>query len=289
MAKKLAVLATHGMGTGSDKFDDAILAYLKKNVDPTIWPDVAWVPVVWEDVLDDRQNKLADRLKKTGHDWSKLRGFVIEYLSDVAAYQFYGMGNRARYKKSAYYQINRKFYEALEASRKLGDIDDDTHFIGISSSLGCHILSNYMWDMTHDTSRVVDGRDRLDEVHCVKKIAGLYFAGCNIPILNMGFEGADHIPIQFPGSKKARDVKSEWLNIYDPDDVLGYPLRHHYQGYYNGLSQTKSKKVTRVKDVKINSGGLLSWSPMSHTAYWKDRDYQSRLKKGIEKIYKSLP
>ncbi|HUG89750.1 MAG TPA: hypothetical protein VML55_02890 [Planctomycetaceae bacterium] len=56
---------------------------------------------------------------------------------------------------------------------------------------------------------------------------------------------------------------TEWLNLYDPDDVLGYPLKPVNDAY--------AAVVTR--DVEINAGGLLtSWNPASHDQYWTDKD-----------------
>ena len=56
-----------------------------------------------------------------------------------------------------------------------------------------------------------------------------------------------------------------WLNVYDPDDVLGWPLQPLSAGY-----------ETLVEDRAINAGQgavnwmLKSWNPLSHGAYWQD-------------------
>jgi len=55
-----------------------------------------------------------------------------------------------------------------------------------------------------------------------------------------------------------------WLNFFDADDVLGWPLRP--------LSVPYAQMVT---DVEVNaSSGLFSdllyaWNPLSHSHYWK--------------------
>jgi hypothetical protein len=91
-------------------------------------------------------------------------------------------------------------------------------------------------------------------------IVGLATTGCNIPIFVAAHKRMTIIPIDRP------TPKFKWLNFYDPDDVLGWPLQPLSDEY-----------AALVKDHKINAGrGLLkwltSWTPMAHTAYWEDDD-----------------
>jgi hypothetical protein len=56
---------------------------------------------------------------------------------------------------------------------------------------------------------------------------------------------------------------TQWLNFYDPDDILGYPMK--------SLDPKYAKTVTR--DIAVNVGNLLrSWNPASHTEYWTDNN-----------------
>jgi hypothetical protein len=56
-----------------------------------------------------------------------------------------------------------------------------------------------------------------------------------------------------------------WINLYDPDDALGWPLQPLSPGY-----------AALVDDRAINAGQgavswiLKSWNPLSHSAYWGD-------------------
>ena len=80
-------------------------------------------------------------------------------------------------------------------------------------------------------------------------------SGCSL-IPRLTFDTENTVPQQTEKSK------AKWLNFYDADDVLGYPLRQLSNSY---------KKL--VKDNHINSGGLLtSWNPLSHNGYWTDND-----------------
>lgn len=65
---------------------------------------------------------------------------------------------------------------------------------------------------------------------------------------------------------------AKWLNYYDPDDVLGYPLKPINAEYRKVVS----------KDIAINTGGILtSWNPMAHNGYWTDNDFTKPVAKYI--------
>ncbi len=100
----------------------------------------------------------------------------------------------------------------------------------------------------------------------MKTLAGMITFGCNIPFFTLAYKKADIRPIHFPGDAltPAQKNKARWLNFYDPDDVLGYPLKAINQKYNQVVNN----------DVAINVGGILSsWNPMSHQKYWTDNDF----------------
>ncbi|MGL1395333.1 hypothetical protein ACSTI7_23310, partial [Vibrio parahaemolyticus] len=54
----------------------------------------------------------------------------------------------------------------------------------------------------------------------------------------------------------------KWINIYSPNDVIGYPLK--------GINN--SYAAAPIQDMEMNVGGWLArWNPMSHIAYFDDR------------------
>lgn len=56
----------------------------------------------------------------------------------------------------------------------------------------------------------------------------------------------------------------KWLNYFDPDDVLGYPLKPLSLEYRKAVSQ----------DIEINVGSVFSsWNPASHSDYSTDDDF----------------
>jgi hypothetical protein len=88
---------------------------------------------------------------------------------------------------------------------------------------------------------------------------GWITTGCNIPIFVAAHKEMTIIPIAAPRPS------FKWLNIYDPDDALGWPLRPLSEGYR-----------VLVEDRAINAGhGVIdwivkSWNPLSHSSYWQD-------------------
>ena len=88
--------------------------------------------------------------------------------------------------------------------------------------------------------------------------------GCNIPLFT--FSQQHLTPFDFPGEAltEADQARAKWLNYFDPDDVLGYPLKP--------INDAFDRVVTA--DIEINVGGFaVSWNPASHTAYWTDNDF----------------
>jgi hypothetical protein len=92
-----------------------------------------------------------------------------------------------------------------------------------------------------------------------KTLVRLLTTGCNIPIFV-----AAHKELHIRAIDRPND-QFEWLNLYDRDDVLGWPLRPLSGGYER-----------LVEDRQVNAGQgidwLTSWTPLSHKHYWKDRD-----------------
>jgi hypothetical protein len=95
-------------------------------------------------------------------------------------------------------------------------------------------------------------------------LAGLITFGANIPLFTFAYDPV--VPIRFPGNALPADVAelAEWLNYYDRDDVLGYPLRPTSPSYAAVVDE----------DIEINVGGFgVSATPLSHGAYWTDDDF----------------
>ncbi len=257
MTGKVAVLVIHGMGSQDrafakptrDKIDRLIA---KKGKDPA---DIAWKPVFWADITERRQKKFVDDIvadKNNNLDFIKLRRFVVSALGDAAAYQ-----SVKGKKSSTYSDINNRVRAGIRELYR-DDLDQNPcPLIVMAHSLGGHIMSSYIWDMQQKPLA------SFSDFENMKHLAGMVTFGCNIPLFSFAYRASDLEPIKFPGASLSTEdkAKADWLNFYDADDVLGYPL-----------SQLNSK-FRFIKDKDINSGGLFtSWNPLSHNGYWTDKD-----------------
>lgn len=135
----------------------------------------------------------------------------------------------------------------------------------LAHSLGGHIMSNYIWDMQQH--RDVEGavwNNKLSSFELMETLAGFVTFGSNIPLFTFAYE--DPQPIAFPGSALSGEDKKRaaWLNYYDRDDVLGWPLRPISPAYRDAVDA----------DIEIDAGSWgAGFTPLSHTSYWTDNSF----------------
>ena len=260
MAKKLAIAVTHGIGSQQEDFAEELIDELNgcvgdlgKDVD-----EIAWRSIYWADILAPRQAAyLLEANSSNDLDYVGLRRFVISALGDAAAYRQVDSPQNTTYER-----IHQRVRDGIKA---LGDAldEDDAPLIVMAHSLGGHIMSNYIWDMQNPGDAPMPDLSAFESLH---SLAGMVTFGCNIPLFVFAYD--DVVPITFPAVQlpdpgEVRD-KARWLNYFDPDDILGYPLKSINQAYADTVDA----------DIDINVGGLFSsWNPISHTKYWTDDDF----------------
>jgi len=95
-------------------------------------------------------------------------------------------------------------------------------------------------------------------------LAGFITFGCNIPLFTFAVDKP--VPIRLPATRlPARfKEKARWLNFYDPDDVLGWPLKPVSSAYARVVDA----------DIRLQVGGAVGgWTPAAHLLYWRDRRF----------------
>ena len=257
MEKKLAVMVIHGMGTQQPDFADGMIEEINGRIaaagrDPA---KIAWQPAYWSDILAPRETAFLKRARKQGDlDYIGLRRFVLGALGDASAYQKVDSSDN-----STYVQIHTRLGEAITRLYQEGLGGSPKPLVIMAHSLGGHIMSNYIWDMQKPGAG--SGLSPFERLHW---LAGIITFGCNIPLFTFAYEEVR--AIRFPPRQLSPVLKTlaRWNNYYDPDDVLGYPLRPISASY----------RETVNKDIAINVGSILSsWNPMSHSGYWTDNDF----------------
>ncbi|MCM0084279.1 hypothetical protein L4X63_22090 [Geomonas sp. Red32] len=255
MYKKVGVLLVHGMGTTMDDFAHDPIHELRERISGRglKCEDLAWESVYWAPLLSARENQLWVDLS-ADHDlnWAKLRKFFINAFGNITAYQ-----TAHDRPDSIYYRIHDQVHAALVALyEKLGG--EDRPLVVIAHSLGSVIMSNYIWD--RQKGKDVD-RYGASPFERMETLAGLVTLGTNIPFFTM--TESPVVSIEFPPNTLPEKVRrrAKWLNLYDSDDVLGWPLKPLSPSYADAVSE----------DIEVSVGNILTaWNPANHAAYWTD-------------------
>jgi len=109
----------------------------------------------------------------------------------------------------------------------------------------------------------------------------LYTLGSPLALWSLRFSDFGQ-PIMVPAPQLKKyypDLEGEWVNYYDQDDVIGFPLKT--------LDAAYGQAVTA--DVEVNVGDFAaSWNPLSHLGYWTDQDVVRPISNAIIRAWKSV-
>ena len=265
---QIGLLTLHGMGeTESDYYAD-FYHKIKRRLGDS-WGQVIFKPIYYQDLLQGKQELLFHKMRDQ-LDWKDLRKFLLYGFSDAASLE---------YKKgdidSPYFKTQERIAQSMKSLFEQAG-KQNIPVIILAHSLGCQVLSNYLWDA--DGREVKEGywalhqetNTNLDAFCRMRSVKRLVTIGCNIPVFVAGHQNIQAI------NKPCDDF--QWVNFFDKDDVLGWPLQPLSDSYQQ-----------LVQDRHINaSSGLLdpirAWTPLSHGQYWKDNDVIDYLEKEIKSI-----
>jgi hypothetical protein len=278
------------MGETSDRYYEGLIEELKSAMDE-FDGTVALAHVYYQKILQDNEDTVWERMEGEGLNYKDLRKFLLYGFADAA-----GLETRKEEPESPYalaqVEVAR---ELLLLHRKLSP---NGPVVVIAQSLGGQLFSSYLYDAQksqagrmpsagiwkdiHRYSSLIkdDGKDlTATEIAFLsgRNVVGLLTTGCNIPIFVAAHKEMHIVPIEKPSAQ------FDWINLYDEDDVLGWPL---------GPLNNRYKAL--VVDKKINANGrgpidyILGATPQSHTLYWDDKDVihalRGMLRKGINKV-----
>jgi hypothetical protein len=191
-----------------------------------------------------------------------LRWVAIDFVGDAIAYQI-SPGER-------------RVYDAIhaEVATTLGDLaaaaGEDAPLCIIAHSLGTVIASNYLYDLQTERAgrkrlvpTTVRTRMRATPLERGETLAHLYTMGSPLALWTLRYPDFG-VPIAVPSphlEEHHPGVAGEWVNFYDQDDLVAYPLKP--------LSDAYARAVTADCDVRLR-GLLSSWNPLVHPWYWND-------------------
>jgi len=268
---QVALITVHGMGETPRDYAATLFGQMRAGLGPQLRERAAFFSVYYQHILQKNEQLVWQRVDSHSKvHYDQLRKFLLFGFADAA-----GLENRKEMPGSVYELAQGEIARALLGACTLNAA---MPVVFLAHSLGCQVLSSYIYDAQKARagepvgagiwrdidawSRPAVGRvlsahekDYLAGATC----SGLMTTGCNIPIFVAAHKEMHVKPIAPP------TPHFHWLNLYDPDDVLGWPLQPLSTGY-----------AAMVEDRAINAGQgavtwmLKSWNPLSHSAYWQD-------------------
>lgn len=274
------LVTVHGMGETPPDYAADLGRRLHDLIGPRFAGQVDMRAVFYQNILQPNEREVWDRITGNGANrtaspvhFAYLRKFLLFGFGDAA-----GLENRKEDIGSVYelaqMEIAKTLLDAYHAN------GPDTPLILLAHSLGCQVLSSYIYDAQKAKagvpvaagvwrdidhwSQTYQGRAlsaaEKSFLRCESAL-GWITTGCNIPIFVAAHKEMTIIPIARPRPS------FKWLNLYDPDDALGWPLQPLSEGYR-----------LLVEDRVVNAGrGVIdmivrSWNPLSHEIYWRDKE-----------------
>lgn len=247
MTQKIAVAFLHGAGTPDEHFADEMIRKIKRGFSEKLGIDNAEQELVvdavfWSSVFEEEEKKLLKRLQQNNDlDYLRLRRFVVEFLADAVAYQPTKQGSQN------YDHVNAFLAESIRKLKvKTGH---NAPLCIISHSLGSVVASNYFYDLQFKRENIGPKtmKNTSDTpIEQAETLALFYTMGSPLALWSMRYPNFG-MPIHVPslGLEKIHPhVQGEWINFYDKDDVLAFPLKS-LNGYY---------QAAVAKDIEVNAG-----------------------------------
>lgn len=271
---KIAIAIVHGIGSQQRGFSHdlqrGIASYYQQA--GLNWDDLLFQEVLWADLLIETQKTLFEKTNYR-HDLNYLsfRQFFIDYLSDVIAFQpgCTDESDTLPMRDAIFARMS----EAMESFIGVEGVDGEkTPLVIISHSLGSVISFDYCWHHQRDQHK--------SAFECAHTLAGFITLGSPLALWTSRYKNFGK-PFDFPGKQlsPAMQQAAQWLNLYDKDDIIAYPLK--------GLSPDFEQTVS--EDIAINVGNpLKSWNPLSHTSYWQDKDSHRYIAEFLVKLHSSF-
>ena len=255
MAARAGVLIIHGMGDPEPSFAEGLVRRLRQRLGEAA-DDVAFEACYWAPIVQGKQDETWHRMLRSGRmDLKAVRRWVMSALGDPATY----LSGFFRAGQPAYGDIHECVRSTLaRISDALGG-RQDVPLVVIAHSLGSVIVSNYIWDEQQGEPAI--GRTPFERM---ESLTGLVTYGSTIPLFLPPGRLAVCIRFPPPMLPASQAAVATWKNIYDPDDILGYPLADIWD----------DTQGTRIVDIDINVGiWPASETPFSHTFYDRDDDF----------------
>jgi hypothetical protein len=266
MTKTVAFLTIHGMGETEPSYAKDIERAIQKKL-ASKWNKVEFDAIYYQHFLQPNELDYYEKTKKR-ISWGQLRKLMINGFADAGSLEY----SRAT-PGGPYYRTQNEIMDVLG---RVFDAAGPVPVVILAQSLGCEVISNYIWDANKPSKTYGFWKHAEDnepagprlEFQKLKTLHVLMTTGCNIPVFITGLAPEERVPINRPNPDFI------WENYYDKDDVLGYPLADLSDAY-----------AELVIDHRIPVGNLFTgWNPFSHNEYWDSRRIQGDLTNHLKRL-----
>ncbi len=276
MTQKVAVAVVHGIGRQEPGFYADLKREIEDRCRDVCGDNVVIEPVYWARWMQDAEDRLWGRMTGDGPmNFPTVRRLMIDFVSDAMAYQ------PTTHDRKAYDDIHGEFARSL---RRLAErAGANAPLCIIAHSLGTVISSNFIYDLQnpHKISAAIQSVMEDTPLDRGETLTLLYTMGSPLALWSLRFREFGQ-PITVPAPQLAQhypQLKGEWINYYDRDDVVAFPLKVLNEAYQQAVTA----------DVQVNVGGLLtSWNPLAHMEYWTDRDILGPVSQAITAVWQAV-
>ncbi|MFC5468345.1 alpha/beta fold hydrolase [Cohnella suwonensis] len=277
---KIAVGFIHGIGKQKPDFYEGMAAALASRMHE-VCPEIELISegIYWADITDELENKLIERMAPFGLRWDRAidaRGFMISFAGDAIAYQPIPKEDDPKPHEFIYVDIHERFAGKLRSLSARAGSDAPLCLIG--HSLGTIVASNYLYDLQNGkmpprVQAIIDsGGSPLERG---ETLTHFYTMGSPIALWTMRFDGFG-VPISIPAPNLRHADVGEWVNFYDKDDIITYPLKTLSARYDAAVAE----------DVEVRNPGLFAWSPLgSHGGYYHAEEIMERIVRSLADMY----
>ncbi|TQS74917.1 chemotaxis protein [Ornithinibacillus gellani] len=281
MAQKIAILVLHGAGTPKEDFADDLIDRIAKRVARKLKLPAEEVlvfqPVFWSAIFSKEQTELFRRIEDgNALNFHRLRRFVVEFLADAVAYQPTIQGDQN------YHQVHGLVAKSVNLLKEKAG--EHAPLCVISHSLGSVVASNYFYDLQYNHEQL--GRKTMEQkaetpIETCQTLALFYTLGSPLALWSLRYlDFGSPITVPAPAARHFYPkLTGEWLNFFDKDDVLAYPLKNVNKAYDDAVTE----------DVEVNAGGMLThWNPLSHREYDRTRRVIDRIVDGLVRTWREI-
>jgi hypothetical protein len=260
---KHALVFVHGMGGGDPREDYERL-----------WSNIA---AAWVERAGTERAEFDARFEKVEITWGHVTAVAKDALHDLAfekafaglgrlvmlrplrAFMTKFLGDVVAYVAEDDNLIRRDFFASLDEG-----IRDAERYSLVAHSLGSAIAHDFLFDLMCRNRLFAPLEPALPQ-HIERLqtgFFGLFTMGSPIGLFMLRKSVAFSTPTPFEELRLALRAGQRWLNFWDAQDVIAYPLEQLFRS-------DPSTDDRFVLDVKVDTGDFII---DSHTHYWRNKD-----------------